>query len=49
MVVEVLERLAGWRTLAIEEVRVTEETVRFAPVDLSGVIEPSREPAPTAS
>ncbi len=49
LVLEVLERLAGRRTLAVEEVRVTEETVRFAPVDLSGLAGASRAPAPTAS
>ncbi len=38
MVIDVLARLALWRSLTVEEVRVTEETTRFAPVDLSTLL-----------
>lgn len=34
LVQEVLARLRAWRRLTVEEVRVTEETTRFAPVDV---------------
>lgn len=37
MVRDVLDRLSRWRTLAMEEVRITEESTRFAPVDLSAL------------
>ncbi|HEY8564271.1 MAG TPA: 4-hydroxy-3-methylbut-2-enyl diphosphate reductase [Beijerinckiaceae bacterium] len=39
LVQEVIARLRRWRALAVEEVRVTQETVRFAPVDLSALSE----------
>jgi 4-hydroxy-3-methylbut-2-en-1-yl diphosphate reductase len=41
MVQDVLGRIARWRTVTVEEVRVMEETTRFAPVDLS-VLAPRR-------
>jgi 4-hydroxy-3-methylbut-2-en-1-yl diphosphate reductase len=41
MVQDVLSRIARWRAVTVEEVRVMEETTRFAPVDLS-VIAPRR-------
>ena len=37
MVRGVLAQLALWRSLKVEEIRVTEETTRFAPVDLSSL------------
>jgi 4-hydroxy-3-methylbut-2-enyl diphosphate reductase len=42
MVKDVLNRLARWRTLSVEELRVTEETTRFAPVDLAALAPPRR-------
>jgi 4-hydroxy-3-methylbut-2-enyl diphosphate reductase len=38
LVQEALVRLARWRCLTVEEVRVTEEGTRFAPVDLSQIV-----------
>ena len=35
---EALARLAGWRRLTVEEVRVTHEGTQFAPVDLSWLV-----------
>lgn len=37
IVQEVLERLAGWRQLHVEEVTLTRETTQFAPVDLGAL------------
>jgi 4-hydroxy-3-methylbut-2-en-1-yl diphosphate reductase len=37
MVRQALAQLALWRSITVEEVRVTEETTRFAPVDLTSV------------
>jgi 4-hydroxy-3-methylbut-2-en-1-yl diphosphate reductase len=39
MVQQALAQLAHWRSIRVEEVRVTEETTRFAPVDLSAAKE----------
>lgn len=41
LVQETLARLASWRAIAVEELTVTTETTRFAPVDL-GVLAPVR-------
>ncbi len=41
MVTEVLEHLAQWRELAVEEVTLTAETTQFAPVDLGAVRAPT--------
>jgi 4-hydroxy-3-methylbut-2-enyl diphosphate reductase len=38
LVQEALARLAQWRRLTVEEVRVTHEGTQFAPVDISGLI-----------
>jgi 4-hydroxy-3-methylbut-2-enyl diphosphate reductase len=38
MIEQALAQLALWRTVTVEEVRVTEESTRFAPVDLSALI-----------
>ena len=44
MVRQALAQLAQWRSVTVEEVRVTEETTRFAPVDLSALNpRPTRE------
>ena len=40
MVQDALSELARWRTVTIEEVRVGDENVRFAPVDLSALSPP---------
>ncbi|MFN3686981.1 4-hydroxy-3-methylbut-2-enyl diphosphate reductase [Salinarimonas sp.] len=37
LVQEALARLAHWRRLDLEEIRVTQESVRFAPVDLGAL------------
>ena len=37
LVQEALARLAAWRRLDVEEIRVTQESVRFAPVDLGAL------------
>lgn len=37
MVRQALAQLAQWRSVTVEEVQVTEETTRFAPVDLSAI------------
>jgi 4-hydroxy-3-methylbut-2-enyl diphosphate reductase len=37
MVRQALAQLAQWRSVTVEEVKVTEETTRFAPVDLSSI------------
>jgi 4-hydroxy-3-methylbut-2-enyl diphosphate reductase len=37
MVRQALAQLAQWRSVTVEEVRVTEESTRFAPVDLSSL------------
>ena len=37
IVQEVLERLAGWRQLHVEEVTLTRETTQFAPVELDNL------------
>lgn len=42
IVQEVLERLAGWRQLHVEEVTLTRETTQFAPVELGAL---RRDPA----
>jgi 4-hydroxy-3-methylbut-2-enyl diphosphate reductase len=38
LVQEALVQLASWRRVTVEEVRVTEEGTRFAPVDLSQIV-----------
>jgi 4-hydroxy-3-methylbut-2-enyl diphosphate reductase len=38
LVQEALSQLARWRRVTVEEVRVTEEGTRFAPVDLSHLV-----------
>jgi 4-hydroxy-3-methylbut-2-enyl diphosphate reductase len=38
LVQEALVQLARWRRVSVEEVRVTEEGTRFAPVDLSRIV-----------
>jgi 4-hydroxy-3-methylbut-2-enyl diphosphate reductase len=38
LVQEALARLAQWRRLTVEEVRVTHEDAQFAPVDLSRLV-----------
>jgi 4-hydroxy-3-methylbut-2-enyl diphosphate reductase len=38
LIQEALSQLAQWRRVTVEEVRVTEEVTRFAPVDLSQLI-----------
>jgi 4-hydroxy-3-methylbut-2-enyl diphosphate reductase len=42
MVRHVLCQLARWRTVALEEIRVTQESTRFAPVDLGALRERAR-------
>jgi 4-hydroxy-3-methylbut-2-enyl diphosphate reductase len=42
MVRHVLRQLARWRTVALEEIRVTQESTRFAPVDLGALRERAR-------
>ena len=37
MVREALRQLAGWRSVALEEVRVAQESTRFAPVDVGSL------------
>jgi 4-hydroxy-3-methylbut-2-enyl diphosphate reductase len=44
LVREALTRLAQWRRLAVEEVRVTHEDAQFAPVDLSRLVSEASDP-----